>query len=314
MRYLLVAVSLLLGTATSASAQLSVEIGVNIGIDVPAFPELVLVPGYPVYYDPRGDSNYFFYDGQYWVFWDDNWYTSDWYNGPWELVGPEVVPLFILRVPVTYYHRPPAYFRGWAADAPPRWGEHWGRGWEQRREGWDHWDRHAAPAPAPLPVYQRQYSGDRYPRKAEERQSLRAEHYRYQPREPVARQQARGKAPERQAEPRGAGHERQAQPEPAGRQRQAEPQGKPPERQAEPQGAGRERQAQPEPAGRQRQAEPQAKPPERQAPSRAGAPEHRTAQQGGGQAQQAAPKEQKRESKPPPKAEEKKEEHGQDHR
>ncbi|MGA7180705.1 MAG: recombinase family protein [Thiobacillaceae bacterium] len=36
-----------------------------------------------------------------------------------------------------YYHRPPAYFRGWGYDAPPRWGEHWGRNWDQRRSGWD---------------------------------------------------------------------------------------------------------------------------------------------------------------------------------
>ena len=41
---------------------------INIGINVPVYPELVLVPGYPVYYDPRADWNYFFYDGLYWVY------------------------------------------------------------------------------------------------------------------------------------------------------------------------------------------------------------------------------------------------------
>lgn len=33
----------------------------------PAYPDLVQVPGYPVYYAPRVNENLFFYDGQYWV-------------------------------------------------------------------------------------------------------------------------------------------------------------------------------------------------------------------------------------------------------
>ena len=120
---------MLLCSITSAAAQVSVGIGlpgVSIGINLPVYPQLVLVPGYPVYYAPQVNSNYFFYDGMYWVYQRDNWYASSWYNGPWELVAPEAVPLFVLRVPVRYYRRPPAYFRGWRADAPPRWGEHWG--------------------------------------------------------------------------------------------------------------------------------------------------------------------------------------------
>ena len=70
------------------------EMGVAIGISPTAYPELVPVPGYPVYYDPRADSNYFFYDGEYWVYTDDTWYASSWYNGPWQRVGSEDVPLF----------------------------------------------------------------------------------------------------------------------------------------------------------------------------------------------------------------------------
>ncbi len=191
MRYLLVALSLLMGSVTSADAQASVGIAgprVDIGINVSAYPELVLVPGYPVYYDPRADSNYFFYDGVYWVYEGDNWYASSWYNGPWQMVQPEYVPLFLLRVPVRYYRRPPPYFRGWSDDAPPRWGEHWGRRWERQRAGWDRWDRRSAPRPAPLPVYQQLYSGDRYPHASEQQYSIRCEYYRYEPRETVARE------------------------------------------------------------------------------------------------------------------------------
>ena len=78
-------------------------------------------------------------------------------------------------------------FADGGADAPPRWGEHWGHEWEQRRSGWDRWNRGSVPAPAPLPVYQRQYSGDRYPR-VEQQQALQRQKYRYQPQDPVVRQ------------------------------------------------------------------------------------------------------------------------------
>jgi hypothetical protein len=151
------------------------------------------VPGYPVYYAPGVDSNYFFYDGMYWVYQGDSWYASSWYNGPWALVAPQAVPVFVLRVPVRYYRQPPVYFRDWRRDAPPRWGEHWGNDWEQRRSGWDRWNRKVAPPPAPLPVYQRQYSGNRYPQ-AEQQPTLHGQRYRYQPRDATVQQayQAQG--------------------------------------------------------------------------------------------------------------------------
>jgi hypothetical protein len=188
--YGLILLMMLMSPVTSANAQVSIGIGlpnVSIGISLPVFPELVPVPGFPVYYAPRMDANYFFYDGMYWVYQDDNWYASSWYNGPWRPVQREFVPLFILRIPVRYYRQPPAYFRGWQSNAPPRWGQHWGRGWEQQRSGWDKWNRSSAPPRAPLPVYQRQYSGDRYPR-VEQQQSLRSQSYRYQSRDKAVQQ------------------------------------------------------------------------------------------------------------------------------
>jgi hypothetical protein len=155
---------------------------------IPAYPRLVAVPGYPVYYAPQIRANYFFYDGLYWVYRGDNWYASSWYNGPWWRVEPYAVPVYILRVPVRYYRQPPAYFRGWRPDAPPRWSSHWGREWEQKRRGWDTWDRRATPPPAPLPAYQRLYSGDRYPSQIEQQHSLQQQRYPYQPRDPLVRQ------------------------------------------------------------------------------------------------------------------------------
>src|SRR4051794_535111 len=189
-RSAMVVLSLLLGSVTSATAQVSVAAsfpGVSIGINLPAYPELVPVPGYPVYYAPQANANYFFYDGLYWVYQDDNWYASSWYNGPWQLVYPDAVPLYVLRVPVRYYRRPPAYFRYWRSDGPPRWDQHWGPSWGYSHRGWDNWDRRAAPRPAPLPVYQREYYGARYPH-AQQQQVIQSQSYRYQPRDPVVQQ------------------------------------------------------------------------------------------------------------------------------
>lgn len=181
---------LLLGSALSAPAQVSIGIGLphmSIGINVPTMPELVPVPDSPAYYAPGMDANFFFYDGMYWVFQDDNWYASTWYNGPWSPVHPEAVPMFLLRIPVAYYRRPPAYFRGWRPEGPPRWGEHWGDDWSRRRAGWDQWDRRALPPAAPLPSYQRGFQGRQYP-SLDRQPMIHAQNYPHQPREPVVRE------------------------------------------------------------------------------------------------------------------------------
>jgi hypothetical protein len=190
MRYALVVLLGLLYWVSPAAAQVSIGIGlpgVSIGINMPSYPELAPVPDYPVYYAPRGDVNLFFYDGMYWAYQRDNWYASSWYNGPWRQVGPQAVPAFVLRIPVRYYRHPPAAWAGWQRNAPPRWGQQWGHEWEQHHQGWDQWDRHATQARAPLPVYQRQYSGSRYPREERQQQALHNQKYRYQPQDPVVR-------------------------------------------------------------------------------------------------------------------------------
>jgi len=217
MRYVFVMLCLLFGPVTAANAQAHVSIqysipGVSIGINVGSYPEFVRVPDYPVYYAPHLGFNFFFYDGLYWAYHGDIWYASHWYNGPWGRVDRYVVPYYILRVPVRYYRAPPPYFRDWHRDAPPRWGQHWGNQWQERRRGWDKWDSKSAPRPAPLPTYQRQYSGDRYPR-AEQQHELHNKNYRYQPREAVAResykQQAAQRKPETsQRQERGASQEK----------------------------------------------------------------------------------------------------------
>ncbi|MDD2735909.1 MAG: hypothetical protein PHF56_18400 [Desulfuromonadaceae bacterium] len=214
--YGLIVLMLLLFPAMNSNAQVNVSIGIglpnlSIGINLPMYPTLAPVPGYPVYYAPQVDGNYFFYDSMYWVYQDDNWYASSWYNGPWAFVEPMSVPVYVLRIPVRYYRQPPVYFRGWQPNAPPRWGKHWGNDWEHRRSGWDRWNRKAVPARAPQPTYQRQYSGDRYPH-VEQQRELRDRSYRYQPRDKAVRRHI----------------QQQKTPLPAERRRQAEPQGRSP--------------------------------------------------------------------------------------
>ena len=196
MRYLIIPLMLLTGCVappprTSVSVGVSAP-GVHMAINLPAYPDMAPVPGYPVYYAPGLGYNYFFYDGLYWVYYGDYWYSSTWYNGPWDSVHPYYVPEFILRVPVRYYRVPPPYFRAWQADAAPRWGERWGRDWDQRRGGWDRWDRRAEPARAPLPHYQRAYPGQRYPQADQQRQ-LSRDNYRYQPGDSMVRERESGR-------------------------------------------------------------------------------------------------------------------------
>jgi hypothetical protein len=196
--------ALLLTSTAPAMAQLSLRYdvpGVRIGVNLGAYPTLQPIPGYPVYYAPGVNTNYFFYDGLYWVFDGRDWYASQWYNGPWGVVDSMDVPLYVLRVPVRYYRHAPAYFRGWRADAPPRWGEHWGRGWEERHRDWDRWDRGRVPARAPLPTYQREFRGDRYP-DARRQAEYHNERYRYQPRDEGVRQHYEQRRAEVQQQPR----------------------------------------------------------------------------------------------------------------
>jgi hypothetical protein len=227
-------VALWLG-ATPASADVHIE------ISLPVFPQLVLVPGYPVYYAPSVHANYFFYDGLYWVFnvSDGYWYSSSWYNGPWVFVEPMFVPSPLLVVPSRYYRVRPPYWRVWTPDHPPRWGDHWGREWEVRRRGWDHWDRNRHVPAAPLPLYQRRYERDRYPAPVQQRR-IYGKEYRYRPSDDYVRRQQPGiierqehggaKAPKAQRPPAPPRQQPHARP-PQQQRHGSNPDRRPPERQ-----------------------------------------------------------------------------------
>jgi len=177
----------ILAMAASTLMPPAANASVNIAINIVQYPALQRIPGYPVYYAPRLHANYFFYDGLYWVYVDDAWYASPWFDGPWDLVAIDSVPLFILRIPVRYYLSRPAMFSGWAINAPPRWDRVWGPDWAHRHANWQRWNRAAAPAPAPLPKYQQRFTRANYPTDLQRRE-LAQQHYRYRPHDPQARQ------------------------------------------------------------------------------------------------------------------------------
>ena len=124
------------------------QVRVDIGIQLPAPPPFVVIPGMPVYHAPSTPANVFFYGHQYWAFQNGGWYVGSSWNGPWAGIPPMRVPAPILQVPVHYYRVPPAGWREYRRDAPPRWEEHYGREWREEaherdwREREERWARH----------------------------------------------------------------------------------------------------------------------------------------------------------------------------
>lgn len=126
-----------LAAVVPAVAHAQVQVHVDIGLHLPAPPQLFVVPQVPsVQYVPAPASpgNLFFYNGQYWAFASGGWYVSRGYNGPWIVVAPQFVPRPVLLVPVQYYHVPPGHWRNWERSRPPHWHEDWGREWADKRE------------------------------------------------------------------------------------------------------------------------------------------------------------------------------------
>jgi len=100
---------------------------VNLDINIGAPPRFVVVAGTPVYYAPSVSYNYFFYNGGYYLYHNELWFSAPYYNGPWTAIAFERVPPPILVVPVEYYRRPPGH---WKKHGPPPWAE--ARGHEER--------------------------------------------------------------------------------------------------------------------------------------------------------------------------------------
>jgi hypothetical protein len=117
---LLVAAAAILAITTSATAQ---DVKINIGLGVPpivltAPPQLVVVPGTPVYYAPEVSANLFFYKGRYYTVANGVWAMAPAYGGPWAVIQIGQVPAPVVAVPVEYYKIPPGQLK---KHGPPSW-------------------------------------------------------------------------------------------------------------------------------------------------------------------------------------------------
>jgi len=132
--YLLVLVAVATGP-WSAAAVAAQDVNINLGIGATPLPpvvvtrppQLVVVPGTPVYYAPAVPFNYFFYGGQYYTFAKGQWFVAPAYNGPWVVIAVGQLPQPILAVPMEYYKIPPGHLK---KPGPPPWAGH-GKGPKQ---------------------------------------------------------------------------------------------------------------------------------------------------------------------------------------
>jgi hypothetical protein len=191
MRKLIAVCVLALGTMSPALAQVTVQIGVpDVRIDLGDSRVSAIRQGAELSRLLRtaGSRELLFYDGLYWVYRNGNWYASYWYNGPWGWSSPTPFRPMSCAFPCATTATVRSVFSStWRVDAPPRWVEVWGPEWEQRRSGWDRWNRSAAPAPA----HCRSISGSTPAtgiRRSRNSRYLQSRYYSFQPRDPVVRQ------------------------------------------------------------------------------------------------------------------------------
>ena len=138
----LLAVIALVCSASVAHAQVSVDIGVNL----PGPPSLVIIPHSPVAYAPAVPANLFFYGGDYYAFKGGHWYVSPVYAGPWAIVAPPHIPAPLLAVPVRYYRAPPGHWKHWARAERPHWDDSWGHEWKKLHKDDERAEREASKA------------------------------------------------------------------------------------------------------------------------------------------------------------------------
>ncbi len=124
----------MLAGAHPGDAAAAVNINIGIGAPLPAVvlaapPQVVLIPGSPVYYAPDAGINLFFYSGRWYRRHNNGWYRASYYNGPWAYMPPSRVPAAFVRIPGNYY-RPMPY-----GLQKKRWRE-------EEREHHEHGERH----------------------------------------------------------------------------------------------------------------------------------------------------------------------------
>ncbi|MBI5056404.1 MAG: hypothetical protein HZB61_07305 [Nitrospirae bacterium] len=122
------------------SADAEVNVNINIGpppvFEIPAPPEVLVIPGTYAYFVPDIDVDIIFYHGYWYRPHRDHWYRASSYNGPWGYIVRERVPVVILNLPPDYRHIPPRHSRIPYGHLKENW-----RGWEKEKH-WDDEHRH----------------------------------------------------------------------------------------------------------------------------------------------------------------------------
>lgn len=113
-------------TATAMPARGDVNVGINVGTPAPppvivAPPQLVVVPGTPVYFVPSAAFNVFVFGGKYYSFHNGVWFLASGHKGPWKVIALESVPQPVRGVPISYYKIPPGHAKKMAGQdgGPP---------------------------------------------------------------------------------------------------------------------------------------------------------------------------------------------------
>lgn len=86
-------------------SQAEVNVNINIGgppVIVAEPSDMVLIPGFGVYFVPGGDVDLFFHAGFWWSPRGKRWYRARAWNGPWVVVKRRAVPGPVIRVPRDY--------------------------------------------------------------------------------------------------------------------------------------------------------------------------------------------------------------------
>jgi len=122
---LLAGAMLLISATARAGADVSVTISIP-PITIESEPELTYIPGTYVYFIPDRGDDFFFYQGYWWRPYNHHWYRAGFYNGPWVVIAPRLVPRPFLRLP-----------RGWRT-LPPG---HARLKWAEVKNGWKQWER-----------------------------------------------------------------------------------------------------------------------------------------------------------------------------
>ena len=133
-------VLLLLGFSGSGIAEVRVNIGVNLPrLVFPAPPPVVVIPGTYAYYCPDAEADIYFYHGYWYRPYEEHWYRSGSYNGPWA---------YIASPPTVFLHLPPDYRRVTIEHRRIPYGDlhrnwrPWERGRYWEKHGWGREERH----------------------------------------------------------------------------------------------------------------------------------------------------------------------------